>query len=278
MEGMIEMTHEEQRIWLIKKLLSERIEYRKYQIPDDEKEQKDMLRSLMNVRMPHFISDEFLQIQDEYLQVENAEDGFVTIDDLKPVAADDRLYLWQGDITRLKVDVVVNAANSQMLGCFQPLHSCIDNIIHSKAGIQLRLECNRIMKEQGHEEPTGQAKITPAYNLPCKYVEHTVGPIATMGVTKELEEQLASCYRSCLELAEENDAKSIAFCCISTGVFMFPNQRAAEIAVETVRGWLDETGSSMKVLFNVFKDMDLDIYRSLLHFHGSISFSQQESR
>ena len=151
-----------------------------------------------------------------------------------------------------------------MLGCFQPLHSCIDNIIHSKAGIQLRLECNRIMEEQGHEEPTGQAKITPAYNLPCKYVEHTVGPIASMGLTKELEEQLASCYISCLDLAAENDVKSIAFCCISTGVFMFPNQRAAEIAVETVRGWLDETGNGMKVLFNVFKDLDLDIYRELV--------------
>ena len=258
------MTHEEQRIWLIKKLLSERIEYKKYGIPEDEQEQKNMLRSLMNVRVPHSISEEFLQIQDEYLQVENAEDWVVDIEDLKPVALDERLYLWQGDITRLKVDAIVNAANSQMLGCFQPLHSCIDNIIHSKAGIQLRLECNRIMKEQGHEEPTGQAKITPAYNLPCKYVEHTVGPIASMGLTKELEEQLASCYRSCLDLAAENDVKSIAFCCISTGVFMFPNQRAAEIAVETVRGWLDETGNGMKVLFNVFKDLDLDIYRELV--------------
>ena len=168
------MTHEEQRIWLIKKLLSERIEYKKYGIPEDEQEQKNMLRSLMNVRVPQSISEEFLQIQDEYLQMENAEDGVVDIEDLKPVALDERLYLWQGDITRLKVDAIVNAANSQMLGCFQPLHSCIDNIIHSKAGIQLRLECNRIMEEQGHEEPTGQAKITPAYNLPCKYVEYKV--------------------------------------------------------------------------------------------------------
>lgn len=264
MEGMIIMTHEERRIWLIKKLLSERIEYRKYQIPDDEKGQKDMLRSLMNVRMPHFISDEFLQIQDEYLQVENAKDGFVDIDELTPVKSDSRLYLWQGDITRLKVDAIVNAANSRMLGCFQPLHGCIDNIIHSKAGIQLRLKMNEIMLAQGHEEPTGRAKITPAYNLPCKYVEHTVGPIATMGVTKELEDLLASCYRSCLELADENGVKSIAFCCISTGVFMFPNQRAAEIAVETVRDYLDRTGSDIKVLFNVFKDQDLEIYRSLV--------------
>lgn len=155
------MTHDEQRIWLIKKLFSERIEYKKYSIPKDEQEQKNMLRSLMNVRMLHGISNEFLAIQDEYLQVENAKDGFVDIDDLKPVKSDSRLYLWKGDITRLKVDAIVNAANSQMLGCFQPLHGCIDNIIYSKAGIQLRLECNRIMKEQGHEEPTGQAKITP---------------------------------------------------------------------------------------------------------------------
>ena len=258
------MTHEEQRIWLIKKLLSERIEYRRYKIPEDEQEQKRLLRSLMNMRMPLGISEDFLKIQDEYLQAENARDGFVDIHDLKPVSTDDRLYLWQGDITRLKVDAIVNAANSQMLGCFQPLHSCIDNIIHSKAGIRLRLECNRIMEEQGHEEPTGRAKITPAYNLPCKYVEHTVGPIAAMGVSKELEDQLASCYRSCLVLADENDIKSIAFCCISTGVFMFPNRRAAEIAVKTVREYLDETGSDIRVLFNVFKDEDKEYYEQLL--------------
>ena len=259
------MTHEEQRIWLIKKLLSERIEYRRYGIPEDEQEQKDLLRSLMNVRKPLGISEDFLKIQDEYLQVENAGDGFVDINDLEPVSTDGRLYLWQGDITRLRVDAIVNAANSQMLGCFQPLHSCIDNIIHSKAGIQLRLECNRIMEEQGHEEPTGQAKITPAYNLPCKYVEHTVGPIASMGLTKELEEQLASCYKSCLELAAKNDIKSIAFCCISTGVFMFPNQRAAEIAVKTVADWFhDNPGKVERVIFNVFKDEDKSIYEELI--------------
>lgn len=264
MERMIIMTHEERRIWLIKELLAEKLEYRKYKIPEDEQEQKNLLRSLMNVRMPEPISEEFLKVQDEYLQVENAKDGFVDIDELTPVKSDGRLYLWQGDITRLKVDAIVNAANSQMLGCFQPLHGCIDNIIHSKAGIQLRLMMNEIMVAQGHEEPTGQAKITPGYNLPCKYIEHTVGPIATMGVTRELEELLASCYRSCLKLADENDVKSIAFCCISTGVFMFPNQRAAEIAVETVRDYLDRTGSDIKVLFNVFKDNDLEIYRRLV--------------
>lgn len=258
------MNREEQRIWLIQSLLSEQPEYRKYRIPKDVQGQKDLLRSLMNVREPSPISEEFLKIQDEYLQAENAAEGFVDIHDLQPVRLDDRLYLWQGDITRLKVDAIVNAANSQMLGCFRPLHGCIDNIIHSKAGIELRLECNRIMQEQGYEEPTGQAKITPAYNLPCKYVLHSVGPIAAYGLTRELEEDLASCYRSCLKLADENDVKSVAFCCISTGVFMFPNQRAAEIAVKTVREYLDETDSEIKVLFNVFKDKDLEIYTKLL--------------
>lgn len=258
------MTHEMQRIWLIRQLLAERSDADRLEIPEDTQAQKNLLRSLMNVRMPDPVSEEFLKIQDEYLKRENAADGYVSIENLQPVKSDSRLYLWQGDITRLKVDAIVNAANSEMLGCFRPMHNCIDNIIHSKAGIQLRLECNRIMQEQGHEEPTGQAKITPAYNLPCKYVLHTVGPIAAFGLTKELEEQLASCYRSCLKLADENNVKSIAFCCISTGVFMFPNQRAAEIAVKTVRDYLDQTGSSTRVLFNVFKDKDLEIYTNLL--------------
>ena len=258
------MTHEEKRVWLIRELLSEKPEYRRYRIPEDEQGQKDLLRSLMNVREPIPISEEFLAVQDEYLQAENATCGFVDIDELTPVKTDARLYLWQGDITRLKIDAIVNAANSQMLGCFQPLHNCIDNIIHSKAGIQLRLKMNEIMEAQGHEEPTGQAKITPGYNLPCKYIEHTVGPIATMGVTKELEELLASCYRSCLKLADENGVKSIAFCCISTGVFMFPNERAARIAVQTVRDYRRENNSGIEVIFNVWKDVDHEIYRELL--------------
>lgn len=258
------MTHDEQRVWLIQNLLSEKPEYREYEIPEDEQEQKNLLRGLMNVRMPLRVSNEFLKVQDEYLQVENAKDGFVDIDELAPVKSDSRLYLWQGDITRLKVDAIVNAANSQMLGCFQPLHGCIDNIIHSKAGIQLRLKMNEIMQAQGHEEPTGQAKITPGYNLPCKYIEHSVGPIVTKGLSKRHEELLASCYRSCLELAKENGIKSIAFCCISTGVFMFPNQRAAEIAVGTVRDYLDRAGSGIKVIFNVFKDIDYLFYKNLL--------------
>ena len=259
------MTHEEKRIWLIKELQKDSSQLSDYLIPIDEQGQKDLLRGLMNTWMPKELSDEFFEIQDEYLFEENRRTGITDIDDLHPIAGDSRLYLWQGDITGLKVDAIVNAANSQMLGCFQPLHSCIDNIIHSKSGLQLRLTCHKIMEKQGHPEPTGQAKITPAYNLPCDYVIHTVGPIVQGFLTDEHEELLASCYRSCLDIAEENGVKSIALCCISTGVFMFPNQRAAEIAVETVKNWLDESGSQMKVVFNVFKDIDLEIYDKLLN-------------
>ena len=171
------MNHSGQRIWLIHQLMAEDDYYRNYDIPVSEREQKDFLRAFMNVREPKDISEEFLKIQDEYLSVENESAGFVSVDELKPVELNSRLYIWQGDITRLKVDAIVNAANSGMCGCFQPLHGCIDNVIHSKSGIQLRLKCADIMRRQGHEEPTGQAKITPAYNLPCKHILHTVGPI-----------------------------------------------------------------------------------------------------
>ena len=258
------MTQDERRIWLIKYLMDEDDYYKNSKVPATVKERKDMLRALMNIRMPHPISSEFLEIQDAYLKEENAAETFVNLDELNACTDDARIYIWQGDITRLSVDAIVNAANSQMLGCFQPLHACIDNIIHSKAGVQLRLKCNELMKAQGHEEPTGRAKITPAYNLPCKYILHTVGPIVRGRLTKQNEEDLASSYRSCLDLAAESGVKSIAFCCISTGVFMFPNERAAEIAVETVKSWLDATDSQMKVVFNVFKDVDLLIYQSLL--------------
>ncbi|MBQ8490076.1 MAG: protein-ADP-ribose hydrolase [Pseudobutyrivibrio sp.] len=259
------MNQNERRLWLINELMKEDDYYRNYDIPSDEKGQKDFLRALMNVREPKDISEEFLEIQDEYLGEDNATHGYVSIDELKPVESNPNLYIWQGDITRLKVDAIVNAANSQLCGCFQPLHNCIDNIIHSKSGMQLRQKCFQIMQKQGHPEPTGQAKITLAYNLPCEYILHTVGPIVDGPLTEEHEELLASCYKSCLDLAEENGVKSIALCCISTGVFMFPNQRAAEIAVETVRNWLDETGSQMKVVFNVYKDIDLKIYEKLLN-------------
>lgn len=256
--------HAKQRKWLIQKLLDEDVRYRQYKIPDDIQEQKNMLRSLMNVRMPKAISDEFLLVQDEYLTEENASCKVTDISELKPVSLDERIYLWQGDITALKVDAIVNAANSQMCGCFRPMHNCVDNIIHSKAGIQLRLCCNDIMQAQGYEEPAGQAKITPAYNLPCRYVIHTVGPVVSGRLQKKHEELLSSCYRSCLELAEKNHVKSIAFCCISTGVFCFPNERAAQIAVETVRKYYEDTHISMKVVFNVFKDEDMEIYSRIL--------------
>ena len=221
-----------------------------------------MLRSLFNIRMPKPVSDEFLQIQDEYLQEENRRKGITDIADLEPIQKG--IYLWQGDITTLKCGAIVNAANSQMLGCFNPCHGCIDNAIHTFAGVQLRRDCNEIMKKQGYDEPTGQAKLTPAYNLPCKYVIHTVGPIVSGRLTQEDRDLLKSCYLSCLKLAEEKSVDSIAFCCISTGVFGFPQREAAQIAVDTVKEYKEESHSDIKVIFNVFKESDLAIYRGVL--------------
>ena len=221
-----------------------------------------MLRSLFNIRMPKPVSDEFLQIQDEYLQEENRRKGITDIADLEPIQKG--IYLWQGDITTLKCGAIVNAANSQMLGCFNPCDGCIDNAIHTFAGVQLRRDCNEIMKKQGYDEPTGQAKPTPAYNLPCKYVIHTVGPIVSGRLTQEDRDLLKSCYLSCLKLAEEKSVDSIAFCCISTGVFGFPQREAAQIAVDTVKEYKEESHSDIKVIFNVFKESDLAIYRGVL--------------
>ena len=244
---------------LIKILCKERGE----NVPALESREKSRLfRALVNVRMPKAASNEFLKIQDEYLQEELRSKGITDIADLTPVSPD--IYLWQGDITTLKCDGIVNAANAQMLGCFCPNHYCIDNAIHTFAGVQLRLECADIMKAQGYEEPTGQAKITSAYNLPCKYVLHTVGPIVYGELNERHEKLLANCYRSCLALADKNGLKSIAFCCISTGEFHFPNERAAEIAIQTVNEYKQETQSSIKVIFNVFKDYDREIYAKLL--------------
>ncbi len=256
------MKQKERRIYLIKELLFERPEYAGMEIPSDEQGQKNLLRSLFNIRMPRAVSKDFLNVQDDYLQEETRRKGITDIAELAPVQ--EGIYLWKGDITTLKCDAIVNAANAQMLGCFCPCHGCIDNAIHTFSGIQLRLACAEIMKKQGHEEFTGNAKITPAYNLPCKYVLHTVGPIVNGAVTKKDEDLLASCYRSCMELAEKNGAQSIAFCCISTGEFHFPNHKAAEIAVRTVKEYKVQTGSSMEVIFNVFKELDYDIYRELL--------------
>lgn len=227
-------------------------------------EQENLLRSLMNVRLPKPISGEFLKIQDEYLTERNRERGITDLKDLKPVESDTRLYIWQGDITTLKCDAIVNACNAQMLGCFSPMHACIDNFIHTYAGVQLRLEMNDIMMKQGHEEETGRAKITSGYNLPAKYILHTVGPIIQWSVTKEEEALLASCYRECLKLAADQGVESIAFCCISTGVFRFPQQRAAEIAVATVKEFMKKDDNVKKVVFNVFKEEDLRIYKDLL--------------
>ncbi len=207
--------------------------------------------------------ENFLRIQDEYLQQVNRDKGVVALADLKETEPD--LYVWKGDITRLQVGAIVNAANSGMTGCYRPCHNCIDNCIHTYAGIQLRNYCNDMMRKQGYEEPTGQAKITPAFNLPCDYVIHTVGPIVQGGLTEKHEELLKSCYRSCLELAEENGIESIAFCCISTGVFLFPNRRAAELAVQTVKQYKERTNTKIKVIFNVFKDM----YSGGFHPYGT---------
>ena len=257
-----EMSQEERRRWLIQRLLEESPYYRNYRIPEEEREQKVLLRSLMNVRMPGEIDQEFLAAQDVYLQQVNREKGIVTLDEMQEVQPD--LYIWQGDITRLQTGAIVNAANSGMTGCYQPCHNCIDNCIHTYAGIQLRNYCNDLMQKQGKEEPTGQAKITQAFNLHCDYVIHTVGPIVEGFLRKKHEELLASCYRSCLKMADANGVQSIAFCCISTGVFLFPNRKAAEIAVQTVKKYKEDTKSSIKVIFNVFKEEDLKIYHEIL--------------
>lgn len=256
------MDQTEKRLYLIRSLLDEQPRYRDMEIPSDEMEQRQLLRSLFNIRMPARLSEDFLKVQDEYLQEETRRKGVTELADLTPLEPE--IYLWQGDITTLVCDAIVNAANSGMTGCYQPCHSCIDNCIHTYAGIQLRNACAELMEKQGYEEPTGQAKITPAYNLPCNHVIHTVGPIVQRQLSIRHEEQLASCYRSCLELADENGCKSIAFCCISTGVFGFPQKRAAEIAVRTVKDYKANTYSDIEVIFNVFKDEDDQIYRELL--------------
>lgn len=258
------MTHTEKREYLIKELLEELPQYRDMEIPGEEEEQKRLLRSLMNIRSPRPISDEFLEIQDEYLREEVERKGVTDSASLPVSSLDSRLALWRGDITALKIDAIVNAANSALRGCFIPCHSCVDNIIHSVSGIQLRLACDELMKKQGYDEPTGKAKITPAYNLPSEYVIHTVGPIVSGCLTDKHCRQLADCYQSCLKLAADNGLKSIAFCCISTGEFHFPQKKAAEIAVKTVTDFLGKDTSVEKVVFNVFRQKDYDIYQKLM--------------
>lgn len=248
--------------FLIRCLLNENEEYKNREIPAGQRDKRRLLRSLMNVRPPVPASEEFLKVQDAYLQERLAERGVTEPENLTPVQPG--IYLWQGDITTLAADAIVNAANSRMLGCFVPCHGCIDNAIHTYAGTQLRMECARIMAGQRKEEATGKAKITKAYNLPCRYVLHTVGPIIYGTVTKTDCELLAGCYRSCLELAAAYGLQSVAFCCISTGEFHFPNELAAEIAIQTVRTWQQQNSNRIEVIFNVFKDSDYEIYKRLL--------------
>ncbi len=264
------MDQNETRIWLIQQLLDEDQQYSTLQIPDGEQEQKDLLRALMNVRPAKPISSDFLSIQDAYLQRENET---FDVHLLKPIKQNSKIYLWQGDITTLTTDAIVNPANSALEGCFQPLHNCLDNLIHSKAGIQLRLDCHAYMQKKAsqnegfYEEPTGQAMITSGYNLPCSYVIHTVGPIVRSPLNKGHKRSLASCYSSILELADQKKLETLALCCISTGVFMFPQDKAAEVAVETVCDWLEShpQTSLKKIIFNVFKPEDYHYYDNLLN-------------
>lgn len=250
--------------WLIAELERERGLGGSPAAGDNERELFDRFRALVNTRPPVPASDEFIALQDKVLQEMIDEAGITDAATLPRVPLDWRISLWKGDITTLCADAIVNAANSQMLGCWVPGHFCIDNAIHTFAGVQLRLKCARLMEEQGYPEPTGMAKATPAYNLPCTYVIHTVGPIAD-GCPTELDGKLlANCYESCLDAAVENGCESIAFCCISTGVFGFPQKEAARIAIDTVREWLDRCDSGMHVVFNVFKSEDEEIYRELL--------------
>ena len=248
--------------FLIRCLLNENEEYKNREIPAGQPDKRRLLRSLMNVRPPVPASEEFLKVQDAYLQERLAERGVTEPENLTPIQPG--IDLWQGNITTLAADAIVNAANSRMLGCFVPCHGCIDNAIHTYAGTQLRMECARIMAGQRKEEATGKAKITKAYNLPCRYVLHTVGPIIYGTVTKTDCELLAGCYRSCLELAASYGLQSVAFCCISTGEFHFPNELAAEIAIQTVRTWQQQNSYRIEVIFNVFKDSDYEIYKRLL--------------
>ncbi|MBC8532288.1 protein-ADP-ribose hydrolase [Gehongia tenuis] len=256
------MTHDEKRHYLLKTLLQERGD--PLPIPADGESQRRLLRALLNVRRPAPVSDAFLQVQDEYLAERLAQRGVTDSANLVPTA--EGFCLWRGDITALRADAIVNAANSGMLGCFVPCHGCIDNAIHTYAGIELRLFMAQLMAGQG-EEPVGRARISPAFNLPSQYVLHTVGPMVSGRLTPHHESQLASCYRTCLALADENGLQSLAFCCISTGEFLFPPLRAAEIALGTVRDYRAQTQSKMKVIFNVFQESDEQIYRRLLQRH-----------
>ena len=267
---MKEKSTQEQRLdTLVEAFKADSVQYKDLQTPEDSEDKRRILRSLMNIRMPRKMNDTILKVQDAYLRERIRENGIVTLAEIPEIK--DGMSIWQGDITRLAVDAIVNAANSQMLGCFVPMHTCIDNCIHTFAGVQLRAECNRQMNQlrirygRDYEQPTAVPMLTDGYNLPAKKVVHIVGPIVEGRLTKALEQDLADCYRNTLDLCAENGLRSVAFCCISTGVFRFPNRRAAEIAVKTVCKWLDEhTGQVDRVIFNVFKDEDKAYYEELL--------------
>ena len=258
------MTQQERLRYLVEGLVAEYKEKHNehIDIPMNEAEQFNLFRALCNIRPAGSMPAEWMKVQDEYLNELAREKGIVTINDMEKRAP--QIYLWQGDITRLSVDAIVNAANNQLLGCFAPNHRCIDNAIHTFAGIELRMACSRMIEYMDMPEKTGVARKTYGFNLPAKHVIHTVGPIIYDSLTDIEREQLASCYRSCLELANSYSLQSIAFCCISTGEFRFPNEEAAQIAIDTVRTYLKETNSKIQVVFNVFKDIDYDIYDKLL--------------
>jgi O-acetyl-ADP-ribose deacetylase (regulator of RNase III) len=259
------MEQETRLDWLLSYLLNEHKGQDNIEVPESYTEKRVLFRGLVNMRLPFPVSKDFINIQDAFLTEEVREKGIVTLDNIPPCLVNDRLSLWQGDITRLAIDTIVNAANSEMLGCFVPGHHCIDNAIHTAAGVQLREECHDIMRAQGHLEKTGAAKITKGYNLPAKYVIHTVGPAVKGKPTKVQMRELARCYQSCLELAALNDIKTIAFCCISTGVFAFPKVLAAEIAIDTVLRFLKRDTSISRIVFNVFTDEDFRLYKEMIN-------------
>jgi O-acetyl-ADP-ribose deacetylase (regulator of RNase III) len=263
------MTQNGRLDYLVEEFKADSVQYKDLKMPKDTEGKRRILRSLMNIRMPRKMDEAVLSVQDEYLQERIRENGIVELADIPIIR--DRMSIWQGNITRLAVDAIVNAANSQMLGCFVPMHTCIDNCIHTFAGVQLRAECARQMEQlksrygRDYEQPTALPMLTDAYNLPARKVIHIVGPIVQGRLTTSLENDLAACYRNTLDMCLENGLKSVAFCCISTGVFHFPNKRAAEIAVQTVTGWLSEhPGGMERVIFNVFKDEDKAYYEQLL--------------
>lgn len=277
---MKNLTTQEDRLdYLLKAFKEDSVQYRDLEVKDGYENKRMALRSLMNIRMPREMKESVIAVQDEFLSEEAREKGIVELSDIQTIRTQyasthpfgDKISIWQGDITRLSVGAIVNAANSRMLGCFVPCHRCIDNAIHSAAGIELRAECNHKMIQKRirfgpqYEEPTGQAMLTAAYNLPAQYVIHTVGPIVGYRLTEELKQDLRNCYENVLRCCVENGIRSVAFCCISTGEFHFPNDVAAEIAMKTVTEVLERQESKFdKIIFNVFRDLDKAYYEALI--------------